>query len=112
MARSVLLNRPSPYEDEALASWLWRLAERNYLPSPTVLLRYLRDSLSDVTPIQRQLQHGLHDPALFTALAEVADVSVETVCRQTIHRFAHVLTPPDREVRKHSKVTMSEASEW
>lgn len=99
MARSVLLNRPSPYEDEALASWLWRLAERNYLPSPTVLLRYLRDSLSDVTPIQRQLQHGLHDPALFTALAEVADVSVETVCRQTIHRFAHVLTPPDREVR-------------
>lgn len=98
MARPVLLNRPSPYADESLASWLWRLAERNYLPSPTVLLRYLRDGLSDVTPIQRQFQHGFHDPALLTALAEVADVSVETVYRHTVHRFAHVLTPPDREV--------------
>lgn len=99
MPRPVLLNRPYPCADEALASWLWRLAERNYLPSPTVLLRYLRDSLSDVTPIQRELQHGLHDPALLTALAEVADISVETVYRHIVHRFAYVLTPPDREVR-------------
>jgi hypothetical protein len=98
MAQSILINHPPPYEDETLASWLWRLAQCNYVHSPSVLLRHLRDTVLKTTPVMMGITHGVRDPALFAALAELTNTSVEAVYQHTIHRFASVLTAPDRDV--------------
>ena len=95
MVQSVLLNHPPPYADETLASWLWRLTHCNYVHSPSVLLRCLRDTRLKTTPI---VMDGLREPALFTALAELTNTSVAVVYQHTIHRFAPILTPPERDV--------------
>jgi hypothetical protein len=42
----MFLNYPQAYSDESLGSWLWRLATANYLPSPLLILRELRTSIS------------------------------------------------------------------
>jgi hypothetical protein len=98
MAQSVLLNHPPPYADETLASWLWRLAQRNYVHSPVVLFRHLRDTVPKKTVVLTPNLTGLRDPALFVALAEITNSSVEIVHQHTIHRFAQIFTTPDQQV--------------
>lgn len=95
---SVLINHPPPYVDETLASWLWRLAQCNYVHSPSVLLCHLRDTVLKTTPVMRGITFGLREPVLFAALAEITNSSVEIVHQQTIHRFALVLATPNQEV--------------
>jgi hypothetical protein len=98
MAQSVLLNHPPPYADETLASWLWRLAQRNYVHSPVVLFRHLRDTVPKKTVVLTPNLTGMRDPALFVALAEITNSSVEIVHQHTIHRFAQIFTTPDQQV--------------
>ena len=48
-----LLNRPAPYSNESLISWLWRVSLANYLDSASLLLRYVRDSIQSSFPIAK-----------------------------------------------------------
>ena len=80
----MLLNHPLPYPDEAWSSWLWRLAQRNYVASPHELLP---STLSQTTIP--------YEPVVFRALAELTNTSVETLHAHTPHRFAHFLHPPE-----------------
>ena len=77
----MLLNHPLPYPDEAWSSWLWRLAQRNYVASPHELLP---STLSQTTIP--------YEPVVFRALAELTNTSVETLHAHTLHRFAHFLS--------------------
>lgn len=80
----MLLNHPPPYADEAWSSWLWRLAQRNYVASPHELLP---STLS---------QTGVpYEPVVFCTLAKLTNTSVETLHAHTPHRFAHLLHPPE-----------------
>ncbi len=98
MELSPLLNRPRPYPDEALISWLWRLAGDNHLDSPSLLLRHIRETVCQTTPVMRQVMYGMREAAVLTALGEMTTTTAKTVYQHTLHRFAHVLTPPDQEV--------------
>lgn len=80
----MLLNHPPPYPDEAWSSWLWRLAQRNYVASPHELLP---STLSQTTLP--------YEPVAFRTLAELTNTSVETLHAHTPHRFAHLLHPPE-----------------
>lgn len=95
--QAVLLNHPRPYLDETLTSWLWRLAQCNYIHSPALLLPHLQEMSSYTTPVMPHIMHGLHKPALFMALAEMTNTAVETIYQHTLHRFAHLLIPPTQE---------------
>ena len=80
----MLLNHPLPYPDEAWSSWLWRLAQRNYVASPHELL-----------PSTLSQTKVLYEPVVFRTLAELTNTSVETLHAHTPHRFAHLLHPPE-----------------
>lgn len=91
-----LQNRPPPYAQETLTSWLWRLALANHLPSPALLLLHLRQAVSPQTPTVRHILLNLRETALFVALGELTGTSAPTIYTHTLHRFAHVLTLPDQ----------------
>jgi hypothetical protein len=92
----LLLNRPPPYTQETLTSWLWRLALANHLPSPALLLLHLRQAVSSQTPTVRHILLNLRETALFGALGELTSTSAPTIYTHTLHRFAHALTLPDQ----------------
>lgn len=96
MTLSPLLNHPLPYCDEALPSWLWRLALANYLSSPGLLLRYLRQVVSDTTPPLKKILLNLREPRLFAALGSLTHTSASVVHAHTLHGFAHALRLPDQ----------------
>ena len=78
----MLLNHPPPYLDEAWGSWLWRLAQRNYVASPYELL-----------PSTRSQTTVPYEPVAFRTLAELTNTSVETLHAHTPHQFAPLLQP-------------------
>lgn len=91
---SALLNRSHPYPQETLTSWMWRLTLENYLPSPSILLRYLHQKAVQTTPIlQHQLLH-MQTPALFQGFSELMYLSPSELYVHTLHIFAHALTHP------------------
>lgn len=96
MTRPTLLNHPSPYLQESLVSWLWRLSLANHLPSPGLLLRYLGQTVSSTTPSLKQLLVNVREPRLFEALGTLTHTAAQVVCAHTLHRFAHVLRLPDQ----------------
>jgi hypothetical protein len=91
-----LLNHPAPQSQETLKSWLWRLALTNYLDSPRPLLKILEQRLSGVVLNWQQVNICIRERQVFEALAELTRTSARTVYDHTLHRFAHVLTPPTR----------------
>lgn len=93
-----LLNRPAPYPDESLISWLWRVAFANYLDSASLLLRYVRHLIQRPFPIKQDCIRNLRESYQFEALARFTNISTEQVYNCTLHRFAHVFTRPEREV--------------
>lgn len=90
----MLLNRPPPYADESLSSWLYRLALDNYA-KPASLLHHLRQTIAPAMPNLRQLQR-IRDVTALTALARVAGVSAFTIYRCSLHRFAHIFALPQQ----------------
>lgn len=96
-AHSLFLNHPQPFPNEALKSWLWRLAYCNYVHSPSVLLRYLRDMVSATMPNISQVLYSIRESRDFMALAEATNSSVTTIYAHTLYRFAHLLTQPHQE---------------
>lgn len=93
-----LLNHPQPYPEESLASWLWRLANANYLDSPSLLLRYLSQELAQPKPLMKQVLTNLKSPEWFHGLVTLTYTNATTIYKTTLHRFAHVLTSPGQEV--------------
>jgi hypothetical protein len=91
MTNYPLLNRPPPYPDESLASWLWRLARHNYLVSSSLLMCYLRDSGVNILPSQIHRLNKVQDDALLAGIAGLAATSGDEIRQHTIHRFARVL---------------------
>lgn len=89
MTDRVLLNHPRPYPDEALNSWLWRLARSNYIASPKILLRQIQLATYKTGNASERRER-----IEFQALAVLTKTSVETVYAHTRYRFASLLTPP------------------
>lgn len=87
----MLLNHPFPYPDEALSSWVWRLAHLNYVPSPTVFLSHLH-----VIPASLRWNE-LREPKVFRTLAALTNTPVATIHVHTLHRFAPLLTAPEAQ---------------
>ena len=87
----MLLNHPFPYPDEALSCWVWRLAQRNYVPSPTAFLSRLHAIPASLT------WNELREPKVFRALAALTNTSVATIHAHTLHRFAPLLTAPEAQ---------------
>ncbi|CAG1007761.1 hypothetical protein ANRL4_03793 [Anaerolineae bacterium] len=96
MTVHLLLNRPAPYLDETLVSWLWRLARQNYADSPAWFLPYLHHAGSTVMSIGLNAMNRLQDETALTRLAELTGYSVNEIHRHTLHHFAHALTPPNK----------------
>jgi DNA-binding transcriptional MerR regulator len=96
MTWTTLLNHPPPYPQETLPSWLWRLSLANYLPSPGLLMRYLRQTVSVTTPSVKQSLINLREQSLFEALGVLTHTSASVVYSHTLHRFAHALLLPDQ----------------
>lgn len=95
-----LLNRPSPYPDETLASWLWRLARQNYATSPAWFLPALHDTGKVATTVDLSRVNGLRDNAALTGIASLTGYSVVDIHQHTLHRFANMLTPPGLPVQE------------
>lgn len=92
-----LLNHPPPYPKESLSSWLWRLANANYIDSPSLFLRYLSQELARPKPLMKQILTNLKLPEWFHALATLTYTNHTTIYNTTMHRFAHALTSPGQE---------------
>lgn len=91
-----LLNHAPPEPQETLKSWLWRLALTNYLDSPRPLLKILEQRLPGAVLNWQQVNIHIRERVVLEALAKLTHTSAHTVYDHTLHRFAHVLTPPTR----------------
>ena len=92
-----LLNHPRPYPQESLSSWLWRLAQANYIDNPSHFLRYLSQHLSLPIPPLQQILVKLYEPKLFQGLAQLTYTDEMTVYELTLHRFVHALMLPGQD---------------
>lgn len=97
MSRGPLLNRVHPYPDETLLSWLWRLAQCNHLESPQALLSHLQQTMPEFPPVTLRALNRMQDEAVLQEIADLGGVSLADVHHLTFHRFADLLTRPDRQ---------------
>ena len=91
MTASPLLNRPAPFHDESLASWLTRLAYGNHI-QPQALRRHLQQ-LACLPRIPTSLNRPSH-PKLFDGLHLLTQYSADVIYQCTVHRFSHFLALP------------------
>jgi TniQ len=89
-----LLNRPKPYPNETLVSWLWRLAQQNHLDTPSLLLRHLRDTWINPVPVLSSVNR-LRDEQTLSGFSALTGYSVAEIQQHTLYRFASVLMTPE-----------------
>lgn len=107
MGKTPLLNRVRPYPDETLASWLWRLAERNHVKSPQSLLNHLRRTLPDFPLVTPRTLNRMGDETVLQEIADLSGASLADVYHLTYHRFASLLIHPERQNEVSSGISDS-----
>lgn len=94
MSHWPLLNHPKPYADETLASWLRRLAEQNYLPSPRSLLTHLCQKNPELSKSSQLPINRIPNETVLQGIADLSLTTLAEVYNHTFHRFATRLTHP------------------
>ncbi len=99
MVVQTLLNRPKPYPDETLTSWLWRLAKHNYADSPAWFSPDLRSTWPATAA--KSSVNGLRDDVALETIATLTGHSVTHIYQHTLHRFANILMLPSQSFQEH-----------
>ncbi|MHB8629864.1 MAG: TniQ family protein [Aggregatilineales bacterium] len=86
----LLVNRPTPYPDESLVSYLERLVQANHYDPPSLFTAWLRTDNRDTRAV-----NTVRQPAFFQRLIAVTGQPLTTIHRMTAHRYAPLLLPPE-----------------
>ncbi len=92
-----LPGHPVLLEDESLASFLIRLGEANFYPSPSILIKLILDGTGAETHLKARIDLLSH-PAVFERIAHLAQVDCLQLYKATANRFAEFITPPETEI--------------
>src|SRR5438128_1036661 len=89
---ALLINRPHPYPDEWIGSYMHRLACANHYNPPTMFQLWLFKSLGWN---HNTLKFYEKQPEFYLAVSMLTKQDIDQIYQLTDHRFAHVLLAPN-----------------
>ena len=93
-----LLGHPQLWEGESLSSFLTRVGKTNFYQPPGILTELIFNAIEGDEVDRRDRIDLPRQTAIFERIAYLTRVACLQLYETSVHRFTHVLAPPDSEI--------------